>query len=141
MFYNLVPLMRKKPSAFVLHVGTNNIVSDSSKVILKKIKLLISYIIISNPEYSIIISQSVLTTDIGNETLNLNNLNKLLSKFDVNKIDNSNIDIIRVLSCHLNDTGSDKLGLKFVKFLKAFSNADFVRKSLSVVHKTLSTLV
>ena len=41
--YDLVPLMRKKPYALILHVG-NNTVSDSSKVILKKINLLISYI-------------------------------------------------------------------------------------------------
>ena len=36
VFYNLVPLMRKKLSALILHVGTYNTVSDSSKVILKK---------------------------------------------------------------------------------------------------------
>ena len=37
MFYNLVPLMRKKPSALILHMGTNNTVSsDSSKAFLKK---------------------------------------------------------------------------------------------------------
>ena len=54
--YNLVPLMRKKPSALILHVGTNNTVSDSSKVILKKINSLISYIKINNPECKIIIS-------------------------------------------------------------------------------------
>ena len=29
MFYNLVPLLRKNPSALILHVGTNNKVSDS----------------------------------------------------------------------------------------------------------------
>ena len=33
MLYNLVPLMRKKSSALILHVGTNNTVSDASKVI------------------------------------------------------------------------------------------------------------
>ena len=58
MFYNLVPLMRKKPSALILHVGTNNTVSDSSKVILKKINSLISYIKINNPECRIIFSTS-----------------------------------------------------------------------------------
>ena len=63
IFYNLVPLMRKRPSAFVQHKGTNNTVSDSSKVILKKIKLLILYIKGNNPECRIIVSQSVLRTD------------------------------------------------------------------------------
>ena len=52
MFYNLVPLMTKKPSPLILHVGTNNTVSDSSKVILKKINslILISKSIISSVE-------------------------------------------------------------------------------------------
>ena len=50
IFYNLVPLMRKRPSAFVQHKGTNNTVSDSSKVILKKIKLLISRLFQSEQE-------------------------------------------------------------------------------------------
>ena len=90
--------MRKKPSALILHVDTNNTVSDSSKVILKKINSLISYIKINNPECRIIISQPVLRTDNGDmitekATLTLNNLNKLLAEVDVDKIDNSNIDV------------------------------------------------
>ena len=57
MFYNVVPLLRKKPSKLILHVGANNSVSSSSKVILKKIKSPISYIKIDNPECRIIISR------------------------------------------------------------------------------------
>ena len=143
MFYNLVPLMRKKPSALILHVGTNNTVSDSSKVILKKINSLISYIKINNPECRIIISQPVRRTDNGKATLTLNNLNKLLAELDVDKIDNSNIDVscLGKRGLHLNSIGTGKLALNFIKFLKAFCNADFARKSLGMVHKTLSTLV
>ena len=123
MFYNLVPLMRKKPSALILHVGTNNTVSDSSKVILKKINSLISYIKINNPECRIIISQPVRRTDNGKATLTLNNLNKLLAELDVDKIDKSNIDV----SClgkhglHLNSIGTGKLALNFIKFLRFFA--------------------
>ena len=74
MCYNLVPLMRKNPSALILHVGTNNTVSDSSNVILRKIKSLISYIKINNPECRITISQPIRRTDNGKATLTLNNL-------------------------------------------------------------------
>ena len=63
MFYNLVPFMRKKPHALILHVGTNNVVSDSSKVIPKKIKSLISCIKTNNPERRIIIYQPIQRTD------------------------------------------------------------------------------
>ena len=142
-FYNLVPLMRKKPSALILHVGTNNTVSDSSKVILKKINSLISYVKINNTECRIIISQPVRRTDSGKATLTLNNLNKLLVELDFDKIDNSNIDVscLGKRGLHLNSIGTGKLALNFIKFLNAFSNADFPRKSLGMVHKTLSTLV
>ena len=143
MFYNLVPLMRKKASTLILHVGTNNTVSDSSKVILKKINSLISYIKINNPECRIIISQPVRRTDNGKATLTLNNLNKSLAEFDVDEIDNSNIDVscLGKRGLYLNSIGTGKLALNFIKFLKTFCNADFVRKSLSMVYKTLSTLV
>ena len=71
MFYNFLPLMRKKPSALLLHMGTNNTVSDSSKIILKKIKSLISYVKINNPVCRIIISQPVRRTDNGKARLTL----------------------------------------------------------------------
>ena len=93
MFYNLVPLLRKKPCALILHVGTNNTVSDSSTVILKKINSLISYIKINNPERRIIVSQPVRRTDNGKATLTLNNLNKILAELDVGQTDNSSIDV------------------------------------------------
>ena len=143
MLYNLVPLMRKKQSALILHVGTNNIVSDSSKVILKKINSLIPYIKINNPKCRIIISQPVRRTDNGKATLTLNNFNKLLTELHVDKIDNSNVDVscLGKRGLHLNSIGTGELALNFVKFLKAFCNAGFAKKSLSMVHKTLSTLV
>ena len=65
MLYNLVPLMRKKPSALILHVGTNNTVSDVSKVILMKITSLIFVCQSHNPDCRITISHSVRRTDNG----------------------------------------------------------------------------
>lgn len=50
MFYKLVPLMKKKPAVSILHVDTNDTVSDSSKVIPKKIKSVILYIKVNNLE-------------------------------------------------------------------------------------------
>ena len=121
MFHKSVPLMRKKPFVLILHVVTNNIVSDSSKVILKKINLLIFYIKINNPKCRIIISQPVGRTDNGKVMLTLNNLNKLLAELDVDKIDNRNIDVpcLAKHRLHLNNTGTGKLALNSIKFLKA----------------------
>ena len=143
MFFNLVSLKRKKPSALILHVGSNNTVRDSSKVIPKKIKSLISHIRINNPECRIIISQPIRRTDNGKATLTLNNLNKLLVEIDVDKIDDSNIYVscLGKRGIHLNNTGTSTLAFNFIQFLKAFCNVDFARKSLSMVHKNFSTLV
>lgn len=57
-------------------------------------------------------------------------MNKLLAEFDVDKIDNSNIDVSRFgkRGFHLNDTGTSKLALNFIKILKAPCNADSARK-------------
>ena len=63
MFYNLVPLMRKNSSALILQVGTNNTISNSSKVNSKKIKPLMPYIKINDSECRIIISQPIRRTD------------------------------------------------------------------------------
>ena len=42
---------------------------------------------------------------------------------------------------NVNNTGTSTLAFNFIQFLKAFCNVDFARKSLSMVHKTFSTLV
>ena len=68
MFYNLVPLMRKNSPALILHVGTNNTISNSSKVNSKKIKPLMPHIKINDPECRIIISQPIRRTDNGKAT-------------------------------------------------------------------------
>ena len=64
--------MRKKPSALIQHVGTNNAVSDSSKVILEKVKSLTSYIKINKPECRIIISQPIRRADYRKAIVTLN---------------------------------------------------------------------
>ena len=80
--------------------------------------MLIPYIKINNPECRIIISQPVGRTDNGKTTVTLNNLNKLLAEFDVDKIDSSNIDVscLGKRGLHLNNMGTGKLALNFIKF-------------------------
>ena len=111
MLYNLVPLIRKKPSVLILHVDINNTVSHLPMVVLKKITSLIR---INNSECRIITFQPVRRTDNRKVTLDLN---KLLAEFDVDKIDNSNIDVSclekRIL--HLNNMGTGKLALNFIR--------------------------
>ena len=55
-------------------------------------------------------------------TLTLNNLNKLLAEHDVDKIDNSSIDVSCLGKCrlHLNIIGTGKVALNFIKFQDFF---------------------
>ena len=86
-----------------------------------------------------IIFQPIRRTDNGKATLTLNNLNKLLAEFDVDKIDNSNIDDASYLGKRgfgkqLNFTGTIKPALNFIKFLKAFCNAEnYVSQTLGIL--------
>ena len=74
-------------------------------------------------ECRITISQPIRRTDSEKATLILNNLNKLVAEFDVDKIDSSNIDDVSCLGkrgLQLNNTGTGKLSLNLIKVLKAF---------------------
>ena len=49
MYFNLIPLLRKKPAALVLHVGTNNSSNETSFQIFDKLLNLVYFIKENNP--------------------------------------------------------------------------------------------
>ena len=55
MHQYLEPLLQKCPDTVILHVGTNNCVNESSRVVLDKILNLKSFIQKSLPQYKVII--------------------------------------------------------------------------------------
>ena len=55
MHQYLGPLLQKCPDTVILHVGTNNCVNESSRVVLDKILNLKSFIQKSLPQYKVII--------------------------------------------------------------------------------------
>ena len=55
MHQYLEPLLQKCPDTVILHVGTNNCVNESSRVVLDKIFNLKSFIQKSLPQYKVII--------------------------------------------------------------------------------------
>ena len=44
MYFNLIPLLKKKPSALVLHVGTNNSSNETSFQIYDKLLNLVHFV-------------------------------------------------------------------------------------------------
>ena len=69
MHQYLEPLLQKCPDTVILHVGTNNCVNESSRVVLDKILNLKSFIQKSLPQYKVIIPNVINRTEDGKASL------------------------------------------------------------------------
>ena len=79
------------PDTIVLHVGTNNCVNKSSRVVLHKILNLKTFIQNSLPQCKVIISNVINRTDDGNASLTVENLYNHLNSLKLDIVDNSTI--------------------------------------------------
>ena len=89
--HHLAPLLKKKPEHIILHTGTNDAVSKTSRQILDELLQLKQYIINTLPTCRVIVSRPTIRTDNGKAALTLSNFNKLLGQLQVHFIDNENI--------------------------------------------------
>ena len=110
MYFNLIPLLRKKPVALVLHVGTNNS-SNETFQIYNKLLNLFHFIKENNPNCHIVLSPPIDRLDDGKAVLTIERLNSLLSECSLDIIDNSNIGhrFLVMDGLHLNEHGVGKL--------------------------------
>ena len=69
MYFNLIPLLRKKPAALVLHVGTNNSSNETSFQICDKLLNLIHFIKENNPNCHVALSSPIDRLDDGKAAL------------------------------------------------------------------------
>ena len=102
-------LLHKSPYIIILNVGTNDCVSKFSFVVLDKILKFKTLIYNSLPHCKIIISNIVDRTDEGNASVKV-------QKFEINIVNNSNIEIecLDKKGLHLIERGSGKLATNFV---------------------------
>ena len=91
MYFNLIPLLRKKTAALVLHVGTNNLSNKTSFHIYDKLLNLVHFIEENNPNCHVVLSSPIDRLDDGKAALTIKRLNSLLSESSLDIIDNSNI--------------------------------------------------
>ena len=110
MYFNLIPLLRKKPVALVLHVATNNS-SNETFQIYNKLLNLFHFIKENNPNCHIVLSSPIDRLDDGKAVLTIERLNSLLSECSLDIIDNSNIGhrFLVMDGLHLNEHGVGKL--------------------------------
>ena len=80
MYFNLIPLIRKKPATLVLHVGTNNSSNEASFQIYNKLLNLVYFIKENNLNCHIVLSSPINRLDDGKAALIIKRLNSLLSE-------------------------------------------------------------
>ena len=74
--YHIIPILKKKPDVIILHVGTNDSVSRTSREILDDMLQLKSAITKTLPNFQVIFSPPTLRVDNGKAALTLHRLNK-----------------------------------------------------------------
>ena len=87
MYGHLVPLLRKKPSNLILHIGTNDAVSKTSNQILDKILDHKKHVENVVPGINVIISKLIIRSDNPKANSISGNVNKKLVKLGINLLD------------------------------------------------------
>ena len=125
MYDYIKPLLKKCPKNIILHIGTNNTVNDTSRIVLDKLLYLKAFFEKSLPDCNVWISYLTLRTDNAKASLTVNNVNQNLSTLQLDIIDNSNISNAGLSrgGLHLNSQGLDKLPINFIKKFKSFKRS------------------
>ena len=91
MQFNLIPSLRKKSAALVLHIGTNNSPNETSYQIYNKLLNLLHFIKENNPNCHVLLSSPIDRLDDGKAALTIKRLNCLLLDSTLDIINNSEI--------------------------------------------------
>ena len=135
MYFNLIPLLRKKTVALVLHLGTNNL-SNKTFHIYDKLLNLVHFIEENNPNCHVVLSSPIDRPDDGKTALTIKRLNSLLSESSLDIMDNNNIGqyFLGMHGLHLNAHGVGKLALDFIKRIRSIINSGSAKQKLKEVH-------
>ena len=120
IFFNITPLLRKKPTNIILHIGTNNAVYGNSNQIIDKLMKLKEYIMLKLPNCNLIFSSLINRVDDAKAQLTVTMTNNRLAHLDIRVINNNNINGKHLgrKGLHLNSHGTGKLAVNFIKVLK-----------------------
>ena len=93
MEHHLIPIIQKKPSNIILHVGTNDAKNLPSRIVLDDLSKLKALVKDSLPTCKVFISTPTLCTDDGNAQITVSQLTKHLSELKIDTVNNNNINI------------------------------------------------
>ena len=122
MQHNLVPILERNPCRLILHVGTNNSESCTSREILDKPLKLKTFISEKCPQCQTIFSTPTIRSDKAKANLTVRQLTNHLLQLEIDVVDNRNITdrCIGRKGLHLNISGTIQLAKNFLNFIKRF---------------------
>ena len=121
LVYHLTPLLRKKPSNVIIHIGTNNCVRDTARDITEKLENLKLFVQDQTQDCKIIFSSLIKRSDNAYAQLTVNSVNEQLKHLGTDIMDNNNINWIHLgrKGHHLTPHGTGKLAMNIIKKLKS----------------------
>ena len=121
MHYNILPLLRKRPTTVILHVGTNDTTSENSAEITVKLLKLKNFILSILPTCKVMFSSLVDRFDDEKARLTVRMTNEDMANKGVKVIYNSNINRQHLgkKGLHMNPKGTARLAMNFIKVLKS----------------------
>ena len=122
MQHNLVPILERNPCCLILHVGTNNAESCTSREIIDKLLVLKTFISEKCPQCQIIFSTPTIRSDKAKANLTLRQLANHLLQIKIDVVDNRNITdrCNGRKGFHLNISGTIQLAKNSLNFIKKF---------------------
>ena len=123
MYDYLKLLLKQNPDNIILHVRTNNWVSETSRDILNEILSLRNLIEKLCPTCKIIVSNLIYRSDNRKASLTVKNFNDHLDALNTDVVDNRNVggNYLSNSGLHLNSTGYGKLAINFIKRMRNLS--------------------
>ena len=117
MHYNLIQLLRKKPTTIILHAGTNNCIKNNSKEIIEKLLNLKDFVLLELPYCKVIFSSLIDRYDDAKAELTVRITNKNLINLEIDIIDNSNINRKHLgkKGLHMTPHGTGRLAINFIQ--------------------------
>ena len=122
MQHNLVPILERNPCRLILHVGTNNAESCTSREILDKLLTLKTFISENCPHCQAIFLTPTIRSDKAKANLTVRQLTNHLLQLNIDVVDNRKITdrYIGRKGLHLNISGTIQLAKNFLNFIKMF---------------------
>ena len=120
MFYNIFPLLRKRPENVIIHGGTNNTMSKEPYVIVEKLMKLKNLIDSILPGCNVILSGLIDRYDDEKTQDTAQTVNDMLSNCGVRLINNSNIlrEHLGRKGLHMNPYGTGKIVINLIRVLE-----------------------